>query len=168
MNEEFKKIENYDNYSVSNFGQVRNDDTERILKPAKNSTGYLTVVLTKNYERTTFKNHRLVAAAFIPNPENKPVVDHINSDILDNRVENLRWATTQESTRNRKKHKGASSAFKGVSSDGNQWRCRIRANGKCIEIGRFKEEKVAAEAYNTYIKEHTLDEFFPMNEFHEK
>ena len=73
--------------------------------PARNlyigwSNGYRTVFLSKNKERKLKKIHRLIAEAFIPNPENKPCIDHINTIRHDNRIENLRWATYKENGNN--------------------------------------------------------------------
>lgn len=91
----WKKIDERPNYSVSDTGEVRNDKTGRILKLYKSkSTGYDTVMLGR--KTSPLLVHRLVAKAFIPNPENKPQVDHINGNRTDNRVENLRWATASE------------------------------------------------------------------------
>ena len=81
-------------YEVSNIdGKVRNVKTGRLLKPETARHGYLRVVLCKNRKHTTFSVHRLVAQVFIPNPDNLPVVNHINEDKTDNRVENLEWST---------------------------------------------------------------------------
>lgn len=92
--ETFRKIENYNNYSVSNLGNVRNDKTGRILKPHIKPNGYKQVQLG----RKTIPQyiHRLVAIAFIPNIENKPQVNHTNGNKSDNRVENLEWVTASE------------------------------------------------------------------------
>lgn len=68
----------------------------RFLKPAKDKNGYLKITVSKQGKRKTISIHRLVAMAFIPNPEDKPTVNHINGIQSDNRVENLEWATHKE------------------------------------------------------------------------
>lgn len=92
--ETFKKIKNYNNYSISNIGNVRNNKTGRILKPHIKENGYMQVQLG----RKTIPQyiHRLVAIAFIPNIENKPQVNHKNGNKQDNRIENLEWVTARE------------------------------------------------------------------------
>ena len=87
-------------YEVSNKGNVRNAKTLKSLCIYKDDLGYMRVDLYKDGKRTYKKVHRLVAEAFIPNPENKPEVDHINTDKSDNRVENLRWVTRKENNNN--------------------------------------------------------------------
>lgn len=84
-------------YSVSNKGRVRNNETGYILKPVDFSRGYLKVSI-KNGDRVEVNRmvHRLVAMAFIPNPENKPEVNHKNGIHGDNRLENLEWVTGEE------------------------------------------------------------------------
>lgn len=90
----FVKIKDYDNYSISNIGNVRNDKTQRILKAYTKPSGYKQVQLG----RKTIPQyvHRLVAKAFIPNEHNKPQVNHKNGNKGDNRVENLEWVTASE------------------------------------------------------------------------
>ena len=83
-------------YAVSNLGDVKNVRTGRILKPKKRADGYLNITICRNGKRKTSGIHRLVAQAFIPNPGNKPTVNHINEVKHDNRVENLEWATHRE------------------------------------------------------------------------
>ena len=87
--ERWKKIVGFENYSVSTEGRVRNDKTRRILKPRQRPNGYFIVELLGK----DFYIHRLVAIAFIPNPNNYPVVNHKNEVKNDNHVENLEWCT---------------------------------------------------------------------------
>lgn len=105
MNEIWKDIKDYPNYMISNWGNVkslnyRNTGEEKILKQIKNSKGYLQVGLYKNGKVKHYKVHRLVAEHFIPNPNNLPQIDHINTDRTDNRVENLQWCTSKENNNN--------------------------------------------------------------------
>ena len=107
MKEEvWKPIKDYEGlYEISNLGRVKSlnykrTGKEKILKNTVCNDGYLKVGLTKNGKDKVFRIHRLVAEAFIPNPENKPYVDHINTIREDNRVENLRWATAKENNNN--------------------------------------------------------------------
>lgn len=92
--EEWKGIKDYENYEVSNLGNIRNKKTGRILK-SYNKGGYVVVGLSKTKGKN-FQVHRLVCQAFIPNPENKPQVNHKDKNGLNNNVENLEWMSVLE------------------------------------------------------------------------
>lgn len=92
----WKQIEGYEKYSVSDTGLVKNTESGRLLTCAKDKDGYLYVSFPKNGKVKKVRLHRLVATTFIPNPENKETVDHINGDKEDNRVGNLQWLSNKE------------------------------------------------------------------------
>lgn len=100
MSEEWKPILDYPDYEVSNLGQVRRNG--KIRKTSDNQHGYNQVILCKNSKAYSRKVHRLVAEAFIPNPENKPQVDHIDRNRTNNVVTNLRWVDNSENGLNTK------------------------------------------------------------------
>lgn len=92
--------ESKNRYSISNLGRVRNNITGNIIKPVMFRKGYTKVNLKLgNGKEINRQVHRLVAIEFIPNPENKPEVNHKNGIHDDNRVENLEWVTGEENRR---------------------------------------------------------------------
>lgn len=112
--EVWRAINGYnERYEVSNYGRVRSNDMVvngrlqnchnkkgRILKPHTDKESYKGVVLCVNQKRKTFRLHRLVAAAFIPNPDNLPEIDHIDGDRANNHADNLRWSTRKQNSNN--------------------------------------------------------------------
>ena len=100
--------------------------------------------------------HRLVASAFVSNPENKPDVDHIDNDKTNNHYTNLRFASRQENNFNTRKTRAkTTSRFKGVSRDRERekWAAEIRIGGVKIHIGRYDDEIEAALCYDAYAVE---------------
>ena len=147
-------------YDVSNLGRVRsltrvvsiysyltNTMFERTIESRIKSIhhdkyGYGMVNLKKNGEHRTEKVHRLVAKAFIPNPQNKPCVDHINGVRDDNRVENLRWLSLADNNRVYRKEQ--------LSEEEQERRNNAtRKKVICIETGEiYKSIAAAAKAFN--------------------
>lgn len=78
-------------YEISSKGEVKNVRTGKILRQSKTTTGYKKIDLRKKGKRKTFKVHRLVGTAFIPNPNELPIINHLDGNPFNNSVENLEW-----------------------------------------------------------------------------
>ena len=114
MSELFVDVKGYEGlYQISNLGTVKSLEhsiirsngkkqtfKERIIKPVLTKDGYYIVSLWKKGKGDRRLVHRLIAEHFIPNPDNKPFIDHINTNRADNRIENLRWCTPKENNNN--------------------------------------------------------------------
>ena len=159
--ENWKKIKDYPNYEVSDLGNVRSLDrtiktsNNKVrffkgvnLNPSVNVHGYKIVSLNNNGFKKTFRVHKLVAVAFLNHTPSgfKEVVDHINNDKLDNRVDNLQLTTQRH---NLSKDKKGSSKYTGVSwhKRHNKWGSQIRVNSKIKHLGYYDCELAAAHAY---------------------
>ena len=147
---EWKQIEGYTEHFVSNTGLIRNK-RGMILKHYMNNKGYCSVKFSCDKKHHLIS--RLVALAFIPNPDNKPEIDHINNQKSDNSVENLRWATRSENMINRPKKEGCASKFKGVYWNGKlqKWYAKY-TNIRQVHLGVYDTEEEANDAYLNYRK----------------
>lgn len=107
MQEEFKAIEGFENYGVSNYGRVMrltpayNTSPGQIKTPQRNKkTGYCHVKVSGSLGKRSMSLHRLVAEAFLPNPNGYKEIDHIDRDKTNNHIDNLRWCTRGENLEN--------------------------------------------------------------------
>jgi hypothetical protein len=152
--EVWKSIPNYEGlYEVSSLGRVKSVkyNKEKILK--YDYEIYLKVKLSKNGIAKNKRIHSLVAEAFLNHKPNgmEKIIDHINGDKHDNRVDNLQIVTQRQ---NVSKMKGNfSSKYIGVSFDRGRWQVSIYINKKNYKLGRFKTELEAHQAYQNKLKE---------------
>ena len=137
VEEEWKDVDGYDGYKVSNLGNVKGRKGW-ILKQTSCKLGYKSVSLyTTKTEFINKRVSRIVALAFIPNPENKPDVDHISRNVEDNSVKNLRWVTKSENQLNRGVCFGET---RGICWDEGHkaYKISITKDGKTTNYGRKK------------------------------
>jgi len=139
-------------YMISSKGQVKScKGKDKFLRIHKNISGYNMVKLvTNDMGKKTKTIHRLVALHFIPNPEHKPLVDHISGNRTDNSISNLRWATVSQNQQNRKKKHNGTSKYKGVcwNKNNQMWYAGIRINERQKHLGFYHCEEDAATAYD--------------------
>ena len=155
MNEEvWKNMEpiGISRYSVSVMGTLRNDSTGRLLGVNPADSGYHRVSLqADNNSKINTCIHVLVAKMFIPNPDGKPSVDHINRDRSDNNPKNLRWSTLSEQSYNRKSHTRSGRPIYQLSTDGEiikRWE-KIKDAESVLSIGNSNITACAKGTYKT-------------------
>jgi hypothetical protein len=144
----WKDIKGFENkYQISNLGRIKSLLTNKYLKHCINGSGYYLVTLCfkgKKYNRNV---HKLLADAFLIKENDNLVVDHINNNPLDNRLENLQFVTHRINVTKDKKNKV--SKYVGVTYEKkcNKWRARIRLNKMNISLGYFDNEYEAHLRY---------------------
>lgn len=159
-------------YQVSTKGRVKslsykNTGDEKLFVEKLDTRGYVQVMLTKDKLNRTYLLHRLVAQAFISNPENKPQINHINGIRTDNRLENLEWVTNRENCSHGAKLRGEkTSAYTGVSwcKIKNKWVSRIELDGKGKSLGYFTNQETAREAYLKALSENGIENKYATNQ----
>lgn len=149
---EWRVIEGFENYEVSDAGDVRRGD--RILKGTiqlcKGGYKRIRVDLTKEGARKNCIVARLVAEAFLPNPDNHPEVDHIDQDSTNNHVSNLRWASRHTQCMNRDMPLGES-GHRLIVKQGNKWRVQIQRHRQVVFRKSFDTLEEAIQARDNYL-----------------
>lgn len=160
MKEEWKDIPGYEGlYQISNLGRVKSlarkvktkngnyqGYNEKILKTRKK--GYCIVSLCKDRKIKGMQVHRLVAEAFIPNPENKPYVDHIDTNPQNNNVNNLRWCTQKENCLNPISRKNNS-----LSKMGHKGYLKQHSEETKLKLSLLKKGKKLSEEHKKRLSE---------------
>ncbi len=150
MEEVFKTIKGFENlYEISNLGRVKNLSNGKILKNTLHKTGYYHLGLSKKGKESKKRINVLIASAFIPNPENKRCVDHIDKDKTNNNIDNLRWATHSQNRMNSNLSSDNKSGYSGVyfRKDTKNWQARLMVDGKYYSKNfKTKEEAIKYRA----------------------
>ncbi len=154
----FREIPFCPDYMVNRVGDVFSKRNSRLLSGRIDCYGYKQVNLNKK----SFRVHRLVAITFIPNPEFKEDVNHINHNKLDNRVQNLRWVSHSENMMNKSVQKNNKLGLKGIYEEETHYRAQISKNKKQISKSFPKTEKGLEEA-KTWRKEKEKELFGEFN-----
>ena len=136
-------------WSINEEGQVRNDETGKFLKGTILHT-YRYINFRWNGKQKNKSVHRLVAEAFLPNPDNLPCVHHIDGDRLNNRLDNLKWVSEQENVKQAKPPKKQEKHFQG-EIEGEEWRYFRDTLYQISNKGRIKNTKTGRITYGAKI-----------------
>ena len=145
------EIKDYEDYLIYNDGLVFSKKRNIFMKTNLTRDGYEIVQISNKNGVMAKTIHRLVAIHYLPNPQNKPTVDHINRIKTDNRVENLRWATSSENNLNKSLYKNNTSGIKNITTQpsksckqGYYWVFNPQINGirKFIKCSVNKEKLI--------------------------
>lgn len=131
--EQWKQINGFTNYAVSNLGNIKNTKKGKLLNPSIDNKGYLRVSLCENGVRSVKKVHRLVAEAFIPNPEKYDCVNHKDEKKTNNESTNLEWCTV---------------AYNNSYGTNQQRTSLTLRNRPHLIIGRFSLDNILEKTYN--------------------
>lgn len=126
------------------------------MKPLPDMKGYQNVVLCKNGNSYNKIIHRLVAQAFIPNPNNLPEVNHKDGNKANNHVDNLEWITHRENVSHGKLMYNKTSKYSGVCFKNNGWTVSVQYLGKIHTVDGFGSEDLAREYHLNFLKEKGL------------
>lgn len=160
--EQWKVVEGYSDYYVSNLGRVFSLHKIDYLTPFVNKKGYVQISLYKNGQKYMPYLHRLVAITFMENPLQKREVDHKNGCTTDNRLCNVRFATTPENRLNRPAQSNNPTKVRGVSyvKKSKKYRARLSVDGIHFYLGVFDTIDEAKQA-----RINKVQEVFGNNEF---
>lgn len=170
-NEQWKRHPDFDNYQISTLGRIWSEKKQRIMNQYQQNSGYWQIQLVDNNGKSTrFLVHRLVALVWIPNPANKPIINHIDGDKSNNCVHNLEWCTNSENIRHARTNglnpynnptlnkklsgqRAGTSKYFGVAWDKSRqlWRSGLVYKGKRYQQKRFQTEIEAARHYDNVV-----------------
>jgi len=152
--ENFQDIIDFPNYMINENGEIYSKFTKRLLKPGLITSGYTGVMLRRNKKNIHKTIHRLLGLQYLPNPNNKPCIDHINRNRIDNSLTNLRWVSYSENSKNKSSKKNSTSRFVGVRKVKNKiikpYRAETTYQGKKYHIGYYELEEEGYEAYKQF------------------
>lgn len=151
---EWRQVKEHPNYEVNQFGEIRHKKRKQILKPRSNNGGYQYVNFKVDGKNTNFAVHRIVANAFIPNPNGYTEINHKDYDKTNNCVDNLEWVTSKQNKQHaylkEENHISRGKAVEQYDLDGNyiktyqtishaakEMNCSISAISNCC-LGRSK------------------------------
>lgn len=152
--EEWKHVPDFYDFQISNFGNIKSNRSGewKNIKPTLHHSGYFMITLRNDNKQLSKFIHRLVGLLFIENPDNKPSIDHIDRNKLNNSISNLRWATYTEQRINTKLRLSSTNQRCICETNDGTYRVGICRNYKFVYRKTFKTLKDAIEARDNYLK----------------